>query len=246
MGLIQSPRFPVLLPLLYQYSAGSARDRPGSFSFSPKRKGQPAASLFDFSVFVFPSPLDTAAAEGVSLKSPKHRKRKFHCPVFSKRGARSRLPPRVLRPGGARPGSTKVATGDRRRTLSTGELRPLATPLRGVNFYLAASFANAKLDRVSCTKCNLTRAHIPKGMLIPNLLRKGVPKGQSPFGKLNLEKRNPPPMPGGHLPPLGRSMGGGRGGNLSERNPLRHRSAMTPPPTGEAASLFEGGATPLA
>ena len=41
-------------------------------------------------------------------------------------------------------------------------LTPPPSPPRGVNFYLAASFANAKLGRVSCTKCNLTRSYPPR------------------------------------------------------------------------------------
>ena len=102
-----------------------------------------------------------------------------------------------------------VATGDHRPFVSpTGErshlpvrsalgkrhwrLTPPPYPLlRGVCLYLAASFANAKLDRVSCTKCNLTRAHIPpKGVLSPGY-RKGVPKGRSPFEMRCIEYSSP-------------------------------------------------------
>ena len=86
----------------------------------------------------------------------------------------------------------RSGNGDRRRTLSTGELRPLATPLRSVNFYLAASFANAKLDRVSCTKCNLTRAHIPQGHAYPQPSTKRGSKGAEPLWKGKFRKKKSP------------------------------------------------------
>src|SRR5699024_1231833 len=101
--------------------------------------------------------------------------------------------------------------------LSTGELRPLATPLRGVGLYLAASFADAKLgrasrtavrlDRVSCTKCNLTRAHIPPRARSAQAYRKGVPKGAAaPFEMRCIELSSPPVA--ARLPLLGNEING--------------------------------------
>ena len=106
---------------------------------------------------------------------------------YSQRGTGSRLPPRSAMDGRHRRPSPPFVppTGERshlpgRSALGKRHWRLTPPPhplLRGVCLYLAASFANAKLDRVSCTKCNLTRAHIPpKGVLSPGYC-KGVPKG---------------------------------------------------------------------
>ena len=68
---------------------------------------------------------DFVVPEGVSIKSPNYQKanfpHSFSSPWGFQRGLRSRLPPRVLRPGGARPGPTEVATetGDGRSPLAT-------------------------------------------------------------------------------------------------------------------------------
>ena len=111
--------------------------------------------------------------------------------LFFQRGAtRSRLPPRsamdgrhwrpsppLYPPTGERSHlPVRSALGKRHRRLTP----PPYPLLRGVNFYLAASFADAKLDRASRTAVRLgSCAHPPKGSLVLDLLQKGFPKNNT-------------------------------------------------------------------
>ena len=133
-----------------------------------------------------------SATGGVFLQKPHHQKGILFSPASSPhRGfQRGSLVSAAASVGDGRSPLATIAplhspTGERshlpvRSALGKRHWRLTPPPyplLRGVCLYLAASFANAKLDRVSCTKCNMTRAHIPpKGVLSPGYC-KGVPKG---------------------------------------------------------------------
>ena len=101
----------------------------------------------------------SAAASVGDGRSPLATIAPLHLPT----GERSHLP-------------VRSALGKRHRRLTP----PPCPLLRGVNFYLAASFADAKLDRASRTAVRLgSCAHPPKGSLVLDLLQKGFPKNNT-------------------------------------------------------------------
>ena len=84
----------------------------------------------------------------------------------------------------------RSALGKRHRRLTP----PPYPLLRGVNFYLAASFADAKLDRASRTAVRLgSCAHPPKGPLSSGLPQKGFQRGAAaPFEMRCIELSSTP------------------------------------------------------